>query len=704
MCSETNSILLEGPIDYLVFSSSKITLQRVGSEIVSFAGEIIDHHEGQAKIRILSSSPGGKVNLFCVGETLLLSAPYKSMQLCFEAEIIDFNDNLKVLTANIANQGILNEKRTATRKRIGENSTLEADFKIDSLTHNITGRSTHLVDFTSSTVSLLVDRAQGLALPEDVVTSLCIQSNGQPVLNSDGVIERIDMNNHDYKQSDEYLMVINLGENITKTVVDFNTNNRRSDRTILINEKSAFIQFNHPLLDHALLTFRIADLSNSGLSIVMDEIMQPLPKGLLVNNASIQLPFKPRLLVSFTVVSVQDIETEDDFGQQYIQRVGLQLSDLTPDALKEITNFVQKDKSEYLIDACDDDYDKLWEFYFETGFIYGSKRKQLQNHAKEVMRTYRILLTSNTSLLKKVLYKQDGEIKGHVNAVKIFDHTLIMQHLNALKASGASAAQAVIRGMTSFLLDYQANKKVSYRYVCSYYRPNNLYPALVFGETANLIKDEKICWTRVYDFCLPSEQPLEISQDVKCTEASPEDLKNLEMLLIQQNEQALMRVESLTRESFLTMKVSPEYQKIGLYRYRKVFVAHDPNTSARGYAICTYTSPGINFSELTNSVKFFYSCENSKENTKLADALGQAILKSYQDTTMPNCVLLLSDDQPLPAGYSREKSYVMWVLDINYTSKFREATENIFSNLKHYIRTYKNIEKRANAGRVAKAV
>ena len=66
-----------------------------------------------------------------------------------------------------------------------------------------------------------------------------------------------------------------------------------------------------------------------------------------------------------------------------------------------------------------------------------------------------------------------------------------------------------------------------------------------------------------------------------------------------------MRVESLTRESFLTMKVSPEYQKIGLYRYRKVFVAHDSNISARGYVICIYTSPGINFSELTNFVKFF---------------------------------------------------------------------------------------------------
>lgn len=619
------------------------------------------------------------------------------MQLRFDVEISYFDNVRKTLIVNVPKQGFLSDKRTETRNLFAENSDLKAELKIDSLTHKFACQSTQLVNFSSTTISLLVDRAQGLALPDDIATNISIYYKDRLVFESGGIIQRIDMKYCDSGQSDEYLIVVKLEAKTAKTVIDFRTNNRRSDRTILINEQSAFIQFNHPFLDHALLTFRIADLSNSGLSIVMDENMQSLPKGLLVYDASIQLPFKPRLQTSFKVTSVQDIETEDDFGQQYVQRVGLQLLDLTPDTLKEITNFVQRDKSEYLIDASDDDYNQLWEFYFETGFIYGSKRKQIQNYAKEVFRTYRKLLTSNTSLLKKILYKQDGEIKGHVNAVKIFDHTLIVQHLSALKASGASAAQGVIRGMTSFLLDYQANKKVSNRYICSYYRPDNLYPSLVFGETAKLINNEAICWTRIYDFCLPSEQQVDVSEEVISRDASVEDLKNLETLLIEQNEHALIRVESLTRESFLNLKVSKEYERIGLYRYRKVFVAHDSDTNATGYAVCTYSSPGINFSELTNSVKFFYSYENAPENQKIADALGQAILASYRETAMPNGVLLLSHGQPIPAGFTREKSYMLWVMDINYMAKFREATENIFSDLKHYIRSYKDTLKHANA-------
>ena len=281
MYSENNPILLEGPIDYLVFSTSKIKLQRVGSKIVSLAGEIIDHDKGQIIINILSSHPDGNVTRFSIGEKLSLTAPYKSMQLCFDAAITDFNENLNVLTAITENQGFLVNKRTTPRTQFGENPTLEAEFQIDSSTHKFNSHSKHLVDFSSSTVSLLVNRSQGLVLPGDVVTSINIHTNGRLVLKSYGVIQRIDMNNHEFKQSDEYLMAIKLADDISKTVVDLKSNNRRSDRTILINEKSAFIQFNHPFLNDALLTYRIADLSNSGLSIVMDEITQSLPKGLL---------------------------------------------------------------------------------------------------------------------------------------------------------------------------------------------------------------------------------------------------------------------------------------------------------------------------------------------------------------------------------------------------------------------------------------
>ena len=72
MCSDTTSILLEGPIDYLVFSSGKINVQRVGTEIISFSGEIIDQDNGQIIINILNAHPDGIANVFCVGETLHL--------------------------------------------------------------------------------------------------------------------------------------------------------------------------------------------------------------------------------------------------------------------------------------------------------------------------------------------------------------------------------------------------------------------------------------------------------------------------------------------------------------------------------------------------------------------------------------------------------------------------------------------------------
>jgi len=682
MSHQLNTINLEGPLDFLIFSCSNVYIRLSEKDPVSVMGQIIDRDNGRILVKISS-------DLKQLPERVYVSSPYKSRQLYFSAEVIGFDQQNSVYTLQHPSVGSIQNKRQDLRKPFTDELVFHAEINIDSPTHRIRFTTSRLVDFSPTTISLLLDRSQGLALPGDIVTKVAIFSSEQRIFESEGSVNRIEMKYHLCKHDDEYLIVIKLGN---KTVVDFSNNRRRSDRTILVNEKSAFVQFYHPFLDQTLLTCPIADLSNSGLSIVLANDIQPMPKGLVVDEGSVQLPLKQRLTISFEVTSVQDITVEEEYGDGYIQRIGLQLLNVNSAVLKELTNFVQQVNSEYLIDANDEDYYRLWELYFETCFIYGNKRRQIQNFANKAFKTDRILLKSNTPLLKKILYKQDGEIKGHVTAIKIFDHTLIIQHLNARKANGGSAAQSVIRGMTTYFLDYSANQRISNRYVCAYYRPNNLYPSLVFGETADIINDTSMCWTRTYDFCLPSNKAAKKTGEVICQEASQADLKNLETLLIDNNEHALMRVEGLYRESLVEMNISKEFEKIGLYRYRKVFVARDNASGSSGYAVCTFTSPGVNFSELTNSVKFYYSdVINVRASQSLADALGEVILDAYSRTDMPNCVLLLDRGQPVPVQFAIEKSYTWWVLDLKYVSKFRDATEHIFGNLKQYIRTRKSV-------------
>jgi len=694
MSVEMHSILLDGPIDYLIFSRSKIYLRDLASG-VSLTGEIIEREQNNIFIK-LDEYPPNDGQLVETADTVRVSAAYRAKELLFDTTL-DGYGNEGILVLRLPNLGVLRNKREELRRSFDIDAELQAELRIETTTHDIVLSTSRLINFSLNTIALEVDRIQGLALPGDSVKNITIHCENELVFSNHGVVQRVDMYCRNCREHDRYLLVISLGTSYGRSIVGINNNRRNSDRTVLIHENSAFIQFYHPFSERKLLTYPIADLANSGLSFAMGEHVQPMPKGMVVHNASVQLPKKPRLEVSFIVSYVQYLEPSLEKAG-FVQRIGVRLLDVTSEVLKELTNFIQKENSEFLTDASYEDFHRLWEFYFETSFIYGSKRKQIQPFSDKVFDTDRKLMKSNSPLIKKILYKQDNEIKGHLTTIKIFDHTLIIQHLNASKATGASAGQSVIRAMTTYFLDNYANQQTSNRYVCAYYRPDNKYPDLVFGKTAGLVNDPTICWTRDYEFCLPTNEATRVPDNVICLEASEVDLNDLEILLIEQNELSLMRVEGLTRETMQNLQISKDYETIGLYRYRKVFVARDPGSSAAGFAVCTFASPGVNLSELTNSVKFFYQSPDDAANQDLADALGRIVLDSYRDTDMPNCVLLLSKGQPVPAGFTKAKTYVWWVLDLKYVHKFREATEHIFLNLKQYIRSHKKIIKDVNAG------
>jgi len=694
MYLEVRSILLDGPVDYLIFSKSKVYL-REPKFAVSMVGRIIERDSDHIFVKLDEFSPNDRP-LFDMLDTVDVSTGYRSKELHLDTTPVGCSED-GILQLRFPRHGTLRNKRNEFRQQFKANNEFSATLHIATVTSQIQLKTSWLVDFSPKTIALELDRGQGLALPGDKVTQITIQSKGEILFESHGVVQRVDMNSHNYKEHDRYLLIVGLFSVYRNSIVDINNNRRHSDRTALFHENAAFVQFYHPFFSEHLLTYSIVDLSNSGFSFAMGEQEPPMPQGLVVRNASVQLPRKQRLEVSFVVSYVQDLEPSLEQAG-FVQRIGVRLIDVTSEVLKEVTNFIQKENSEFLTDANSDDYYRLWEFYFETSFIYGSKRKQIQPFSDKVFDTDKKLMQSNTPLVKKVLYKQDGEIKGHLATIKIFDDTLIIQHLNASKTAGASAGQSVIRAMTTYFLDHYANQQAANRYVCAYYRPENLYPDLVFGKTAVLVNDPHICWTRNYRFCLPSPQPVSVKQNIICTDATDIDLRDLEVLLIERDEILLMRVEGLYRESMQALKVSKEFEKIGLYRYRKVFVARDSVSQSVAYAICNYTSPGVNFSELTNSVKFFYKSATAAIAQELADGLGQIVLKSYRDTDMPNCVLLLTEDQPIPAGFMHTKSYIWWVLDLKFVNKFREATEHIFLNMKEYLRSRRKIENDINAG------
>ncbi len=684
MSNEVGKIHLKGPVDYLIFTSATIKVG-LGSGRVVYA-LIADHEDGKAVLQCRGIESWGPMQ-GQAGQSVEVSAPYKSMVLTFSADVVEMGSHGH-LTVQLPLQGTLREQRNAARARL-TGSDLRVELQIEGVDGLLRFQALALDNYSFESIALFLNRADGLTLPGDVVRQIQVFKGDTLVLEGAGSVLLVDKTRQTQDHPDSYVVVVRLDAPAPACPLQVGRSRRRSERVSLLEEQNAFVEFQHPLAPEVRLSGYLSDLSNSGLSILLESGMPPIPVGLLVADASLQLPLKPRIPIELRVVTFQQIEQEDAEGER---RIGLEFQNMSPALVKAVTAILQREVSEHLVDASSEDYDRLWEFYFETGFIYGGKRKQIQAHAAKCFNTFQKLLQSNTPLLKKILYREGDEIKGHINAVRFFDQSFIIQHLNALKASGESAGRAVIQGINTFFVDAKANRDSGARYVMAFYRPNNLYPAAVFGGSAQIIDDPQFCWTVAYGFAVPPKAPVAVagnSDNVDVWEANEADRAGLETLLITTGEHQLMRAEGLTQEKMVHLDITREYESIGLYRYRRIFVAEHSPTRHRAYAVCNYASPGINLSELTNSIKFFFSAPHCTENQALIDRLTVDAAASYAETDMPEMVLLLLPGQPTPKGYAVTKTYTQWFIDTNYGPQFRDASLRVFENIRSYLRRRK---------------
>ena len=347
-----------------------------------------------------------------------------------------------------------------------------------------------------------------------------------------------------------------------------------------------------------------------------------------------------------------------------------------------------------MIEAKREDFDQLLEFFFESGFIYSAKRKQLQKYAPNVNRTNLLLLKSDSPIIKKVIFKDNHEIKGHISALRFFDHAWLVQHMTTHNTPGTAIARAILTSIYNFFQDASANKKVETNFMTCYYQPGNLYPEMVFGETQRTVDNPDICGISDLDFCILNDEKIRSKAKkeksvIKCYEAQPADLESLERLLITQGRYFLIRIEGLTAERMTNLEVTKEFDKIGLYRKRRVFVAKHPDDGEAVYAVCNYSSPGCNLSELTNSFRLYYSAIALKHDVETINELSRRVLATYAATEMEAPTLLLDLHQHLPDQFKKIRRYRYWFLDTAHCDILKTVSSSILANAKNVIKRLK---------------
>lgn len=585
--------------------------------------------------------------------------------------------------------GILKNQRQDPRFALDPYSPyLKAEVKISSQLGDFAFETRHLVDLSQNLLAMFLDRSQGLVLPGDKVVSLALFHQNAIVLETEGTVLRTDMKRVSDQIKNSFFIVVRMkqsGSAPSRPLVEAGG----IREGVPMDGARAYVDGDHSILRGYGFSGQIESLSTSKLAFTLDDPEVPFVPGLVLNELYVHIPPNDLHLKSCFKVT-QCVPT----GQGEGLRVSGEFLGMSIELIKAVNRLRDRTLDTHLTEAKREDFEQLLEFFFESGFIYSGKRKQLQKYAASVRKTNITLLQSGDAIMKKVLFKENREIKGHISALRFFDRTWLVQHLTTHHSVGTATSKAVLTSIINFFLDPAANKKTDTSYVTCYYRPGNLYPEVLFGETQKIINDPDICGITDLEFCVcgssdPGPDAVDGTPTVQCSEAQPADLVRLEHLLVEQGRYFLIRAEGLTAEGLTKLAVSSEYQKLGLYRYRKVFAARRAGEEDAIYAVCNYASPGCNLSELTNSFRLYYSPTRCEPDKELVNTLIRQVLVSYRATEMPSPILLLEEGQLTPENFKKIRKYRSWFFDAAHCDLFKRTAESNITRIKEILKRLK---------------
>ena len=452
-------------------------------------------------------------------------------------------------------------------------------------------------------------------------------------------------------------------EPLKEEIQRFKQKEFRSERYELT--PSPNIVFQHPFTKMRI-DLKVVDLSGSGFSVEEDERNTALLPGMILPDLALHFADSYKIKCTGQVVFRKTMMGSN--GQKWI-KCGLALLDMDiRDHLKLIAMLHQtKDKNSYI---CNDvDLDKLWDFFFETGFIYPDKYAAIQKNKKQIKETYAKIYTRNPHIARHFIYQDKGTIFGHMAMLRFYESAWMIHHHAARKSTLNKAGLIVLDQIGRMINDSHRLYSLHMDYVICYYRPENKFPSRVFGGAARSIKDPKGCSLDAFaylHFKNPARSQSQLPADWQISETRRDDLRDLADFYEHVSGGLMLDAIDLTPEKLDCDELSKEYSKEGLIRQRQLY-SLKKNGSLQAIFLVNTSDVGLNLSDITNCVKVFVTDSEQLD----ADILRAAVSTVAEITGKDDFPTLLypvsfADEQKI----DYEKIYNLWVCSLQYSDEY----------------------------------
>lgn len=437
----------------------------------------------------------------------------------------------------------------------------------------------------------------------------------------------------------------------------------RSTRQELVPQPNIF--FTHPLTGQKI-ELKVSDISGSGFSVEENFNNAVVMPGMIVPDLEMIFSKSLRFPCVAQAVYQKKIYNDDKIT---VLRHGFVIIDMDNKCHTELSSILHQAKNQNSYVCNTVDVERLWSFFFETGFLYPGKYIFLRDKIDEIKKTYMRLYTQNPTFTKHFIYQRNGIILGHMSMLKVYNKSWMIHHHAARKSSMIKAGLAVLQQIGRYTLDYHRLKSSDMEYLICYYRPQNGFPAHVFGGAASQINNKRACSVDEFAFIhysIRSTDDRQLPYGWTLQESDESDFLKLNDYYKDASDGLMLQALDLQFSHAKKLSLQEEYRSQGfVFERTRLSVKKDGKTAA--LVNVNKTDTGINLSDLTNSVMVFILDETLFQGNSFNQVMDY-VYSLYQKENAPLLMYPRSSAERLDIHY--EKIYNLWILKTEFSDLY----------------------------------
>jgi hypothetical protein len=268
---------------------------------------------------------------------------------------------------------------------------------------------------------------------------------------------------------------------------------------------------------------------------------------------------------------------------------------------------------------------EIFALYERTGFLYPDKAARLFPHLDQVRENWRRMLDAGESLLYVLTAGDEKRGRASLAVWRTTHQGWMSQHL--VSENNPHASRAVM--LAAAAASIRKGRDVSAQ---NWFRPENRFPARVFGSMVQTIGESLSSVQRHAYFALPRKLSLPAQRSIRVVPYKPAHKEALLAIASAARGNIYVAAEELGQDVEFHV-VDELYRRVGLRRTRHIWLAYRANKEEPVGAAIAYRGPlGVNFSYLENRCDLLlHPTLPEAEVSQAASALLTASSAAYKD-------------------------------------------------------------------------